>query len=67
MPRPVVVYGICWEGLGHESRAHALIERLEEDATVHILTSGDDHDFFKKMSHPRLHRIPGITFVKKGN
>jgi uncharacterized protein (TIGR00661 family) len=66
MPRPVVVYGICGEGLGHASRAHALIERLEEDATVHILTSGDAHDFFKKMGHPHLHRIPGIRFVKKG-
>ena len=66
MPSPVVIYGICGEGLGHAARAHALIERLEQDATVHVLTSGDAHDFFRNLGHPRLHRIPGIRFAKTG-
>lgn len=66
MSKPVVVYGVCGEGLGHAARALALIERLEQDTTVHILTCGEAHDFFRKQGYPRLHRIPGITFAKKG-
>ncbi len=66
MTKPVLIYGICGEGLGHAARACALIERLERDATVHIVTSGDAFDFFDGLGCPRLHRVDGIRFVKQG-
>lgn len=67
LSKPVVVYGICGEGLGHATRASALIERLERDAVVHILTSGDAFDFFTDLGHPHLHKVGGMRFVKTGS
>ena len=66
MPKPVLIYGICGEGLGHAARAYALIERLERDAEVHIVTSGDAFDFFSGLGYPHLHLVGVIRFVKKG-
>ena len=66
MSKPVLIYGICGEGLGHAARAYALIERLERDAEVHIVTSGDAFDFFSGLGYPHLHLVGGIRFVKKG-
>jgi len=66
MPKPVLIYGICGEGLGHAARAYALIERLEQDFEVHILTSGDAYEFFSGLEYPHLHLVGGIRFVKQG-
>ena len=66
MSKPVVFYGICGEGLGHAARSAALIERLESDFTVHVLTFGDAFHFFRDRGFPNIHHIPGLTFIKKG-
>ena len=67
MTKPVVVYGVCGEGFGHSVRAKSLIERLEKTAVVHVLTSHNGYDFFEKRRYPRLHRIDGILFSKRGS
>lgn len=66
MTKPVVVYGVCGEGFGHSVRAKSLIERLEKTAVVHVLTSHNGYEFFQKLGYPRLHRIGGILFSKRG-
>ena len=67
MAKPVVLYGICGEGFGHSVRAKSLIERLEDKAVVHVLSSHDGYDFFARLNYPRLHRIDGILFAKRGH
>jgi uncharacterized protein (TIGR00661 family) len=65
MSKPVLAYGICGEGLGHAARSIALIERLEPELSIHIFTFGDAFNFFRDRGFPNLHRIPGLSFVKK--
>lgn len=66
MSKPVLFYGICGEGLGHAARSAALMERLEPDFTVHVLTFGDAFHFFRDRGFPNIHHIPGLSFIKKG-
>ena len=65
MSKPVLFYGICGEGLGHAARSAALMERLESDFSVHVLTFGDALHFFRDRGFPNIHHIPGLTFIKK--
>jgi uncharacterized protein (TIGR00661 family) len=59
-----IFYGVNGEGLGHSTRAAAIIENLP-DCETHVFTYGRALEFFKQMKHPHLHEIDGVTFSYK--
>lgn len=62
----VIFYGMCGEGLGHCSRAIALIEHMPEHE-FHIFTYGDAYDFLSKINFPNLNLINGLKFETKND
>jgi uncharacterized protein (TIGR00661 family) len=56
-----IFYGLCGEGLGHASRALAVIDHLKE-CEVHIFTYGKAETYFRKINYPHLHSIDGLMF-----
>jgi uncharacterized protein (TIGR00661 family) len=61
-------YAIAGEGLGHATRAHAVIESLE-GWDIDLYTFADAYSYFSQhikqdqsLNRVRLHKIPGLTF-----
>jgi len=62
----LIFYSLCGEGLGHCSRAMALIEHMPQHRFV-LFTYGEAFDYFSKTGLPNvsLVLIEGVRFVEK--
>ena len=58
-------YGVNGEGLGHISRALAVIEHLPSKCEVHVFTYGKAHEYMQRQNYPYLHKIEGMMFSFK--
>ena len=64
-----IVYGVAGEGLGHATRAHAMIEELGDDCHFDIYTFGEAHKYFAKVIRDGarniyLHELIGLRFAR---
>jgi uncharacterized protein (TIGR00661 family) len=59
-----VFWGVMGEGLGHVTRALAVIEHLP-DCEVHIFSSGKALAYLERAGYPHLHRLEGLLFRYK--
>lgn len=55
-------YGVNGEGLGHISRALAVIEHLPSSCETHIFTYGKAYEYMLRQNYPYLHKIEGMMF-----
>ncbi len=57
--RPVILFFVCGEGLGHTSRCLKAAQYCEtQGALCHLAAYGQSHTFLTKAGWPRLHTIP---------
>lgn len=61
--RKIIFYGVAGEGLGHAIRSWAIVEELQKDYDVHVFTSGDALEYYKKLNFKNLHVISGLRFA----
>lgn len=66
--KPILMYGVAGDNLGHTKRALNIVDKLQERYDVHFFAGGDAYAFLKKAHWPaeRLHRLPTLKFVTVG-